>query len=165
LLGIGIAALISALVPDDLIVRHLGSGWVSLSLMLLVSVPLYICATASTPIAAALVFKGLTPGAALVFLLAGPATNAATITIVTRHWGRQAACLYLAAIASCSLTLGWLVDYLYDWWDIDITRWVHAGSTDRIGIWSIVSALLLLVLILRAYWPGRGEGTGNGTCN
>jgi uncharacterized membrane protein YraQ (UPF0718 family) len=77
---------------------------------LLSTFPLYICATASTPIAAALIFKGLSLGAALVFLLAGSATNAAAISIVTRYWGRQAAMIYLATLAFSSLDLAWMVN-------------------------------------------------------
>ncbi len=76
----------------------------------LIGIPIYICASASTPIAAALILKGISPGAALVFLLAGPATNAATLTLVGRFWGRAATTVYLISIAVCSLALGGLTD-------------------------------------------------------
>ena len=78
LLGILIAGIISYFVPVNFVDRYLGGEYSSLLIMLIIGIPLYICASASTPIAAALVLKGLSPGAALVFLLAGPATNAAT---------------------------------------------------------------------------------------
>ena len=76
-------------------------------------IPLYICASASTPIAAALILKGISPGAALIFLLAGPATNAATVTLVARFWGKRATAVYLLSIAACSLLLGWGTDAIY----------------------------------------------------
>lgn len=150
LLGIGIAALIATLVPDDLLGRYLGSGWLSMLLMLVVGIPLYICASASTPVAAALVLKGLSPGAALVFLLAGPATNAATITIVLRYWGRRSAAVYLASIAFCALSLGWLVDQFYSLWQIDISHWVHPAGSDQVGLLGTLSAVVLILLLLRS---------------
>jgi hypothetical protein len=127
----------------------------SLVLMLLVGIPLYMCASASTPIAAALVLKGLSPGAALVFLLAGPATNAATLTVVARFWGRKAALVYLTVIACCSLLLGWLVNELYAWADLDIGRWVTVAEAHTVSVWDHLTALLLLALIGRAFWASR----------
>jgi len=118
--------------------------------MLGVGIPLYICASASTPVAAALVVKGLSPGAALVFLLAGPATNAATITVVLRYFGRQATLVYLVSIGICSLLLGWLTNRLYTWLDLDISRWVNASSGASDSLWMQGFALLLLLLIIRS---------------
>lgn len=155
LIGIAVAGLIAYLVPDDFFARTMGSEFLSLLIMLLAGIPLYICASASTPIAAALVLKGLSPGAALVFLLAGPATNAATITVVTRFWGRKATAVYLAAIASCSLLLGWVTNRIYTLANIDITTWVtHTGEAPP-GAISTAAALLLLALIGRGYLPRK----------
>lgn len=81
-IGILIAGAIAAFVPDDFFTVYLGNQFFSMFLMLVISVPMYICATSSTPIAASLLLKGLSPSAALVFLLAGPATNALTISTV-----------------------------------------------------------------------------------
>jgi len=154
LLGVAIAGLITALVPVDafaLLHRHEA---LSLLVMLVVGIPLYICASASTPIAAALVLKGISPGAALVFLLAGPATNAATITVFLHYWGRRATAVYLATIACCSLVLGWLVDRLYAATGADISHWVNRpGAAGH--LWGTLSALVLLALILKAAWPKR----------
>jgi len=155
LFGIVIAGLISTLVPDDFFVRYLGSEVLSLLIMLGVGIPLYICASASTPVAAALVLKGLSPGAALVFLLAGPATNAATITVVLRYFGRMATAVYLASIAVCSLVLGWLTNRIYASFNLDITRWAsdmdHAGDS----LFMQAAALVLLLLILRSVMAKR----------
>lgn len=147
LLGILIAGLLSWVLPDDFFARYLGSEFFSLLIMLGVGIPLYICASASTPVAAAMVLKGLSPGAALVFLLAGPATNAATITVVTRFWGRRAAVVYIAAIAGCSLLFGWLLNRFYAWSGLDITRWVAQARQEEPTFWTLASALVLLGLI------------------
>jgi hypothetical protein len=112
-LGLLLAGLITVLIPDDLFSRHLGSGLPAMLLMLAVGIPLYICATASTPIAAALILKGVSPGAALVFLLAGPATNMASITVLAGTLGKRATAVYLGAIAVCSVLLGLALDHVY----------------------------------------------------
>ena len=162
LLGIAIAGVIAYFVPDDFFTRYLGSELLSLLIMLVVGIPLYICASASTPVAAALVLKGLSPGAALVFLLAGPATNAATITVVTRYFGRAATIIYLGSIALCSLALGWLTNRLYAWSGLDITRWVSEVGAAADSPMMVTAALVLLLLLARCYWP-RSKATGKGS--
>jgi uncharacterized membrane protein YraQ (UPF0718 family) len=112
-IGLLLAGLITVLIPDDIFSRYLGSGLPAMLVMLAVGIPLYICATASTPIAAALILKGVSPGAALVFLLAGPATNMASITVLLGTLGKRATAVYLAAIAVCSVLLGLAVDQIY----------------------------------------------------
>ena len=112
-LGLLVAGVITALLPGDLMTRHLGGGLAPMLLMAVVGVPLYICATASTPIAASLVLKGLSPGAALVFLLVGPATNAAALTVLLKVLGRRGVAIYLAAIILVGLSAGLLLDQLY----------------------------------------------------
>jgi len=156
LLGILIAGLLTTLVPDGFFALLFENKAMSLVLMLLVGIPLYMCASASTPIAAALVLKGLSPGAALVFLLAGPATNAATLTVVARFWGRKATLVYLSVIACCSLFLGWVVNEFYVWAGIDISRWVSSPETkEGTGPLGYAVAVVLLLLIARAYWRSR----------
>ena len=157
LLGVLIAGLVTTLIPDGFFEMLFEYQAASLLVMLLVSIPLYMCASASTPIAAALVLKGLSPGAALVFLLAGPATNAATLTVVARFWGRQATVVYLAVISCCSLVLGWLVNEFYAWAELDISRWVAPAEGSAASGWSTVTALVLLGLILRAFWVSRQD--------
>lgn len=164
LLGIAVAGVLAWVLPDDFFVRHLGSEFSSLLIMLVVGIPLYICASASTPVAAAMVLKGLSPGAALVFLLAGPATNAATIAVVTRFWGRRATVVYLAAIAGCSLLLGWLLNRFYAWTGLDITRWVTDFRHEEASLPAVTAALVLLGLIgwqnLRGWWGKKGGCCG-----
>ena len=155
LLGVLIAGLLTALVPDGFFTLLFEYQAASLVLMLLIGIPLYMCASASTPIAAALVLKGLSPGAALVFLLAGPATNAATLTVVARFWGRRATLVYLSVIACCSLVLGWLVNEFYAWAGLDISRWVTTSEAHAVSAWGNLAAVVLLLLIGRAFWVSR----------
>ncbi len=111
-LGIGLTGLMAAILPDDFFSTTLGmgSGIVPMIAMIIVGVPLYLCASASTPVAAALIAKGLSPGAALVFLLVGPATNAATIAVAGKLLGGRRLRLYLGTIVVVSLAAGLALD-------------------------------------------------------
>jgi len=153
LLGILIAGIISYFVPDNFVDRYLGGEYISLLIMLIVGIPLYVCASASTPIAAALVLKGLSPGAALVFLLAGPATNAATMTVVAKHLGKSATVAYVTSIALCSLVAGWLVNQIYTWFSIDVLDWASYADYEAESWISLVSAIVLIGLLLWNYRP------------
>ncbi|WP_419784798.1 SO_0444 family Cu/Zn efflux transporter [Pseudodesulfovibrio sp.] len=154
LLGVVIAGLISALVPDGFLSSFAG-GPLSYLVMLVVALPLYVCATASTPIAASLLLKGISPGAALVFLLAGPATNGATITVMLKTLGKRATGLYLAAIVVSSLALAFVVDHLYVALGLDI-RAVVSEVSETLPHWvGVGSAVVLLLLVVRGLMPHR----------
>ena len=112
-LGIVLAGVISALVPAELLTRYLGGGVGSMLIMLAVGIPLYICASASTPIAAALILKGVSPGAALVFLLAGPATNVTSLTVLVGVLGKRGTALYLVGVALGAVVSGLLLDQFF----------------------------------------------------
>jgi uncharacterized membrane protein YraQ (UPF0718 family) len=109
-IGLLIAALMAVIIPDDFFLRYLSNDYISMLMILLVSVPLYVCATGSVPIAAVLLMKGLSPGAALVFLMAGPATNAATISVIGSAFGRKTLFIYLFSIIFGALFFGTLVN-------------------------------------------------------
>jgi len=117
LVGLAVAALISTMVPDDFFTSAAGgafrTGLPAMLLMMLVGMPIYVCATASVPIAAALIAKGVSPGAALVFLMTGPATNAATIATVWKVMGRRTAAIYLVSVAASALAAGATLDWLF----------------------------------------------------
>lgn len=165
MLGIGIAGVISFFVPVGFVEQYLGGEYSSLLIMLVIGIPLYICASASTPIAAALVLKGLSPGAALVFLLAGPATNAATMTVVAKHLGKTATVVYTTAIAICSLAMGWVVNRIYSWAGIDVMSWVaHADHTTESLVYP-ASAILLLFLLLKSYLPEKTSDESGCGCH
>jgi uncharacterized protein len=144
--GLLLAGLITVLIPDDFFSRHLGSGLPAMLLMLAVGIPLYICATASTPIAAALILKGVSPGVALVFLLAGPATNMASITVLVATLGKRAVGIYLAAIAICSVLMGLAVDQAYAVMGIS-ARTAAGQAAEIIPGWLEWGAAVLIVAI------------------
>jgi uncharacterized membrane protein YraQ (UPF0718 family) len=112
LVGLAVAALISAFVPDGYFADKLGTGIVPMLVMMVLGIPVYVCATASVPVAAALILKGITPGAALVFLMTGPATNAASFVTIWKVLGRATAITYLATVAGCALVGGIILDYI-----------------------------------------------------
>lgn len=124
IIGLAIAGLIAAAIPEDFFSRLIGSGLLMMALMMLMGIPLYVCATASVPVAAALMAKGVSPGAALVFLMTGPATNAATVAVIWKTMGRRTCLLYLANVAGCALASGLVLDQVY--------VWTHASSTIQI---------------------------------
>ena len=112
LIGLVIAAAISALIPDGFFAEKLGTGIFAMVVMMLLGIPVYVCATASVPVAAAMIMKGLTPGAALVFLMTGPATNAASFVTIWKILGRTTAITYIASVAICALLGGIVLDYI-----------------------------------------------------
>lgn len=145
-LGLLLAGAITALVPDPLLSRYLGGGLGAMLIMLAFGIPLYICATASTPIAAALILKGASPGAALVFLMAGPATNIAALTVVIAILGRRATIIYLVVIALGAVLFGLLTDGIYA--ALGWSAQALAGShTEILPTWVKATAALVLVLL------------------
>ncbi|NPE29914.1 SO_0444 family Cu/Zn efflux transporter [Methanococcoides sp. SA1] len=149
IIGIILAGIITYMVPEDLVGSHLGGGLVSMLLALVVGIPLYICATASTPLAAVLIAKGMSPGAAFVFLLAGPATNAATITMVLKYLGKRSTGVYLASIAVCAVAGGILLDMVYSYLGIDALSVV--GSASEVMPEEVKNGFALLLLPLMVY--------------
>lgn len=112
LVGLVIAAFISALVPEGFFAEYLGKGIFAMVIMMFLGIPVYVCATASVPVAAALIMKGLTPGAALVFLMTGPATNAASFITIWKAMGGKTALIYLVTVAGCALLGGIILDQI-----------------------------------------------------
>jgi uncharacterized membrane protein YraQ (UPF0718 family) len=149
-LGVVLSGIISALVPPDFIQARLGSGILPMLAVLAVAVPLYVCATASTPIAAALLVKGLSPGAALVFLLAGPATNAATLAVAVKILGKRGAVGYLTAIVVCSLAAGLCLDAFFPGVAAKTADFLATSGEDAPGLPSYLAAAILAACLL---WP------------
>lgn len=153
-IGLLLAGVISASIPDTVFERYLGSGLPAMLIMLAIGIPMYICATASTPIAAALILKGVSPGAALVFLLAGPATNITSLTVLTGVLGRRATSIYLVTIAVMSVALGLALDQVYLWSGISAQA-VAGTAAEFMPAWfEIVSTLLLLALSIKPIFGG-----------
>lgn len=149
-LGIVIGGIISYFVPQGIIENYLGSGWQAMLLMLAIGIPLYICASASTPIAAALIAKGMSPGVALVFLLAGPATNAVGILSVGKFLGKRSAIIYLVSISVCAVGLGLLLNQIYSITGINIHATLGKAGDILPHYIKTVSAIILIVLMLNS---------------
>jgi uncharacterized membrane protein YraQ (UPF0718 family) len=156
--GLLLAGLIVALVPEDVMGRFLGGGVPAMLLMLAVGIPLYICATASTPIAAALILKGVSPGAALVFLLAGPATNMTSLTVLLKILGKRATAIYLSTIAVFAVLFGLAVDQVYGLMGIQASA-VVGKAAEIVPHWAqLLGGLALLALSVRpVYRSLRGK--------
>ena len=127
--------------------------------MLLIGIPIYTCASSSTPVAAALVMKGLNPGAALVFLLAGPATNLGSLTVLLKFLGARVVAIYLASIVVVTLLAGYALNWVYATWKLD-PRATFGAATAVIPepvkvAGALVLVLLLLVSLRRAHVPGE----------
>lgn len=158
-LGVALAGVITASVPESFVSTHLGTGLVAYLTMLAVALPLYVCASMSTPLAAALIMKGLSPGAALVFLLAGPATNAATMTMVAGLLGRRTFIVYLSSIVLCSLAFAFLTDALYTALGMSAQATAGASAAEIFPQWlEWVAAVVLGALVLRALWRTHAAG-------
>ncbi len=149
-IGIVAAGAITYFIPEAFISDYFGGGWKAMFMMLIIGIPLYICASASTPIAAALIAKGVSPGAALVFLMAGPATNTATIIMVTKFLGKKSAIIYLLSISVCTLFMGFVLDHLYSFLSINPKAVIgKAGEIvpHSIEIASAIALILLMALV------------------
>jgi hypothetical protein len=133
-------------------------------IMLVAGIPLYVCATASTPIAAALILKGVSPGAALVFLLVGPATNIATLTVLLGTLGKRSTAVYLAAIAVCAVLFGLVVDEVYSLFNLSADA-VVGQAGEIIPHWLAWVGAVLLVLISIRPLAGSVKKIFNGTIN
>ena len=147
--GLLLAGIVTAVVPDDFFATYLGNPWASMLVMLAIGLPLYVCATASTPLAAALVLKGLNPGAALVFLLVGPATNLATILMVSRMLGKASAALYVATIAVMALVCGAVADLAAGPWITESVKSAAGGAAgELLPAWLSAAGAILLIAYL-----------------
>jgi hypothetical protein len=121
-------------------------------IMLVAGIPLYVCATASTPIAAALILKGISPGAALVFLLVGPATNMATLTVLIGTFGKRSTAVYLGAIAVCAILFGLAVNELYALFNVSAQAVIgQAAETMPHGL-ALLGSVVLVLLSIRPLW-------------
>jgi len=172
--GILLSGVISALIEPRALEAYLGGGvWPMLAAMA-VGIPLYVCATASTPIALSLIHAGLSPGAALVFLITGPATNGATLTTLWRVLGRRSVLIFLLTVAVGALATGFTVDALVASELVPssamtpaavttTTGHEHHGDESGVGGWfGRGCAILLILLLVNALWPqpqpmGRGD--------
>jgi len=155
-IGILFAAIVQTFVPSDMLIKY-GTGWSGMLVMLLVGIPMYVCATASTPLAAGFLLAGISPGAVIVFLLAGPATNMATLGIINKQMGQRTMVLYLTGIMSTALISGFVVNWLVSLWSIDINQYLVVDHNHTPQLLQLAAFVLLFVLSLRKFVRPLGK--------
>lgn len=147
MVGLFFAALIQTYLPASFL-ETWGSGIFAMLIMVLISIPMYICATASTPIAAALLLSGISPGAVLVFMMAGPATNIATLGVVYKELGSRSLIGYLTGVLGGALFFGWLTDYLVQALNFNVVPLVGMEHQLLPVSLTYISAIVLAALML-----------------
>lgn len=169
LVGVALSGVISVLIAPDTLRAYLGGGIVPMLAAMAIGIPLYVCATASTPIAASLIVAGLSPGAALVFLITGPATNSAALVTLWKVLGRRSTILYLVTVAAGALATGIAVDALVGSGLVPLHALVDAAAASATGhvhdpsggfgwwIGRIAAVVLLLVVAYALWWPRRAR--------
>lgn len=148
--GILIASIITTFIPPGIITNFMNIGILQIFIAIIVGIPIYVCATASIPVALSLIYLGATPGSALAFLIAGPATNIATISVVKQFLGKKAVIIYILTMIFSALFFGITFDYLVNIYPFfDISHVAHIQHSHGVFYSPIkVSSLLLFVLIL-----------------
>jgi uncharacterized membrane protein YraQ (UPF0718 family) len=151
--GILLGALITTVIPADLLDGHLGNPVWSYLIITLVAVPLYVCATGSIPLAFAMMQVGLSPGAAIVFLVAGPATNTATFVTLFKLIGRRATIIYLFTLIVGAWSVGLIFDYVIP---IEALKFTYQHHHEATASWlDVCSAILLIVILANALLSWR----------
>jgi len=158
IVGLLLAGLITTLLPQDLFTGNLSGGWLAFLLATAISLPLYVCATGSIPMAYALMAAGLSPGAALVFLIVGPATNTATVVTVWKMLGRTATLTYLASLIVISWLAGWIFNASLSRELVDDGKHAHEGMGE-LALWQHGSGIALVTLLAIAIWITRRSST------
>ncbi|MYF16341.1 MAG: hypothetical protein F4215_02720 [Gemmatimonadetes bacterium] len=153
IVGIALGGVIYLAIPSDLM-SNAYARWLSYPVMVLVGVPLYICASASTPIAAALVAKGFSPGAAMIFLMTGPATNTGTIAIIVSQFGTRFASIYISSVIAVTVVLGIAVDILLLAIGVTIPVYLGPSESETIQLIQWGSAFAMIALIVWRFRAG-----------
>jgi len=144
LVGLLLGALITVAIPDNLSEILMEYSWLSYIIVIIIAVPMYVCATASLPIAAGLILAGVSPGAAFVFLSAGPATNTVTIGVVKKMLGTRTLFIYLGTIIIGSIIFGLGLDALF--YGVDVKELVHID--EEFGVFALFSTFILWSFVL-----------------
>ncbi|HUU28534.1 MAG TPA: permease [archaeon] len=145
--GLILAGLVSFALPPDLFGALPGGKPAATAVILAMGIPLYICATSSTPLAAALIAKGLSPGLALILLLVGPATNISSLTVIWRILGPRSTAVYLAGVAVSALACGLLLDYIYSVFKLD-PKAALGAALEVFPAWLETAGAVILILFL-----------------
>lgn len=162
--GLLVAGVITVFVPDSFFALFADNSLLSMLLVLLFAIPMYLCATGSIPIAVALMLKGLSPGTALVLLMAGPAANVASLLVVNKVLGRRTLLIYLVSIVLGAIIFGLGIDYLLprEWFLTPINQ-LKACCHEEFSYFNVVCSILLLLLLINALV--RRFRRGDATCH
>ena len=147
-IGMLFAAAVKTFVPVSFLAEW-GSGLTAMLVMLVVGIPMYVCATASTPIAAGLILAGVSPGTAMVFLMAGPATNISTLGVIGKELGKRSLFAYLTGVGVVALLTGFIVDYLVQAMGIDVQGQIAHGHEMVPSIIAWASLLILVAVVIK----------------
>lgn len=152
MVGLVIAGLITVFVPDSFFAIFADKPLLSMLLVLAFAIPMYLCATGSIPIAVALMMKGLSPGTALVLLMAGPAVNAASMLVISKVMGRKTLFFYLLSIVSGAIFFGLGIDCLLprEWFITPLTE-MHHCHAEGISWFNLGCFILLALLLINAF--------------
>ncbi len=152
-IGLLIAALITVAVPNEWLAALHDYKLLNMLIVLAVAIPMYVCATGSIPIAVSLMAKGLTPGAALVLLMAGPAVNSASMLVVGKVFGRRTLRLYLTAIITGAVVFGLCIDYLLPQQWFKVSGMIMSGGhcAHCLGTMDWVWMTIFLLLLVNAF--------------
>jgi len=149
--GIILAGLITWLIPDGFFEKYGGQGFLGMIFMIIVGLPMYVCATGSIPIAVSLIMKGISPGAAFVFLVVGPATNAASLTVIASSLGKKVTAIYVAVLTICALGFGMLLNVLVDNFGITVNVKHMTHNMGR-SIWLDIITIIFTVILVLSFW-------------
>jgi uncharacterized membrane protein YraQ (UPF0718 family) len=152
LIGIALGALIETVVPAEFFLGL--NGTVGKLLVLVVGIPLYICASSTTPLAASLIMKGMSPGTALVLLLVGPATNMSNILVVRQYIGTKGIVINLFAIAFVALGFGYLTDFLYSYFSWPLSFNLH-NVHEHLTVFHHISGIVLSALLIKGVYKSK----------
>jgi uncharacterized protein len=145
-----LSGILTVLIPEDFFAGWAGHQFLSYLVVMAVGIPLYICSTGSIPIALSLLHLGFSPGAALVFLITGPATNAATFTTLSTFLSRRCTFIYLGVLAATSLGGGMLFDLLAT---PRLPEMMEHAHGEHLKAWHYLSGFVILSMIACANWP------------
>jgi uncharacterized membrane protein YraQ (UPF0718 family) len=152
-IGLALGALMNFALPEDIFTQ--APAWASKLVVLLFGIPFYICASASTPIAASMMMKGMSPGTALIFLLVGPATNFTNIAVLHKYLGKKGIIINIMAIALVSFGLSFVVDALYETYGWSKIFKIEAHAHSHSGWWEMILAAFFAVLMAKGIYKEK----------
>ncbi len=156
--GLAVAGIITVFVPESFFELFAHSSLLSMLFVLLLAIPMYLCATGSIPIAVALMLKGLSPGTALVLLMAGPAVNTASMLVVGKVMGRRTLLVYLFSIIAGAMAMGLCIDHLLPReWFLAPLQTIRAHSHEGVPFFNTICSALLVALLINAFLQRRKQ--------